>query len=289
MPYGREERTRDETGRGERGRDATGRDAAGRRAGRDAAGRRAEGPEGPPGDEHAQGAHTYGPGEQPDGAARAPGRPAPRKPPTRHSVRGQILDALRTALVGGDLRPGEVYSAPALAARYGVSPTPVREAMQQLATEGAVEVVPNRGFRVARRSERDLAELAEVRALLEVPVLLRLARTRPPGSWEELRPLAAAGVAAAARGDRVGYAEADRAFHHALLALSGNRQLALIGDELYRRGRTPAGRGAATGTADLLAEAAEHNALLDALAAGDAQAVEQLVREHFTGARPARG
>ena len=46
--------------------------------------------------------------------------------------------------------PGELYSAPALAERYGVSATPVREAMQQLAGEGAVEVVPNRGFRVCR-------------------------------------------------------------------------------------------------------------------------------------------
>ncbi|MFI1955059.1 GntR family transcriptional regulator [Streptomyces xinghaiensis] len=242
----------------------------------------------PTADGPAPGAHAYGTGEQPDGTARAPGRPAPRKLPARHSVRGQILDALRAALVGGDLLPGEVYSAPALAARFGVSPTPVREAMQQLAAEGAVEVVPNRGFRVARRSERDLAELAEVRALLEVPVLLRLARTRPPASWEELRPLAAAGVAAAARGDRVGYAEADRAFHHALLALSGNRQLALIGDELHRRGQTPAGRTRPAGTAELLAEAAEHNALLDALSAGDTTAVEQLAREHFTAARPPR-
>ncbi|MCC3651049.1 FCD domain-containing protein [Streptomyces sp. S07_1.15] len=242
----------------------------------------------PTADGPAPGAHAYGTGEQPDGTARAPGRPAPRKLPARHSVRGQILDALRTALVGGDLLPGEVYSAPALGARFGVSPTPVREAMQQLAAEGAVEVVPNRGFRVARRSERDLAELAEVRALLEVPVLLRLARTRPPASWEELRPLAAAGVAAAARGDRVGYAEADRAFHHAVLALSGNRQLALIGDELHRRGQTPAGRTRATGTAGLLAEAAEHNALLDALSTGDTAAVEQLAREHFTAARPPR-
>lgn len=208
----------------------------------------------------------------------------PVKLPVRHSVRGQILDALRTALVGGELVPGEVYSAPALADRFGVSPTPVREAMQQLATDGAVEVVPNRGFRVARRSARDLAELAEVRVLLEVPVLLRLAHSRPPECWDELRPLAAATVAAAARGDRVGYAETDRAFHHALLALSGNRQLALVGDSLHRRAQAPHGQGTLTGTAELLTAAAEHNALLDALAARDAAAVERLAREHVTRA-----
>lgn len=102
--------------------------------------------------------------------------PAPRVV-QRHSVRGQILDALRAALVDGELAPGQVYSAPALGARFGVSATPVREAMQQLAIEGAVEVVPNRGFRVSERGPRELAELAEVRALIEVPVMLRLART----------------------------------------------------------------------------------------------------------------
>ncbi|MYS74692.1 GntR family transcriptional regulator, partial [Streptomyces sp. SID5926] len=77
----------------------------------------------------------------------------------------QILDALRSALVTGELRPGGVYSAPVLGERFGVSATPVREAMQQLALEGAVEVVPNRGFRVLERGDRELAELAEVRAL----------------------------------------------------------------------------------------------------------------------------
>ncbi|PGH47963.1 hypothetical protein CRI70_25665, partial [Streptomyces sp. Ru87] len=170
-----------------------------------------------------------------------PGPAAPRRMPRRHSVRAQILDALRTALADGELAPGEVYSAPALAERFGVSPTPVREAMQQLASEGAVETVPNRGFRVARRSARDLAELAEVRALLEIPVLLRLAQGGQPEQWDELRPYAAATVAAAARGDRAGYAEADRAFHQALLTLSGNRQLALVGDALHRRMQGPCG------------------------------------------------
>ncbi|MCZ9344879.1 GntR family transcriptional regulator, partial [Streptomyces sp. TRM76130] len=65
-------------------------------------------------------------------------RARPRPVVQRSSVRGQVLDALRAALVAGELRPGEVYSAPALGERFGVSATPVREAMQQLAQEGAV-------------------------------------------------------------------------------------------------------------------------------------------------------
>ncbi|WP_229335910.1 GntR family transcriptional regulator, partial [Streptomyces flavotricini] len=110
----------------------------------------------------------------------------------RHSVRGQVLDALRAALVDGELVPGEIYSGPALGERFGVSATPVREAMQQLALEGAVECLPNRGFRVLSRTPRALAELAEVRALLEVPVVLGLARTVPAEAWAALRPAAAA-------------------------------------------------------------------------------------------------
>ncbi|MEU8955093.1 GntR family transcriptional regulator [Streptomyces sp. NPDC048518] len=210
--------------------------------------------------------------------------PAPRRPVRRSSVRGQILAALRHALVGGELAPGEVYSAPALAERFGVSATPVREAMQQLAVEGAVEVVPNRGFRITERSTRELAELAEVRALLEVPVMLRLARTVPVERWAALRPLAEATATAAAGGDLARYAESDRAFHGAVLSLSGNQQLVQVADDLHRRSQWPLVSGPVAGRrADLLADAAEHMALLEALTAQELDVVASLVNEHFTG------
>ncbi|WP_435808488.1 GntR family transcriptional regulator [Streptomyces afghaniensis] len=213
---------------------------------------------------------------------------APRGRPVvqRSSVRGQIVDALRAALVAGDLRPGEVYSAPVLGERFGVSATPVREAMQQLALEGAVEVVPNRGFRVVERGARELAELAEVRALIEVPVMLRLARTVPAERWAELRPLAEATVRAASSGCRATYAESDRGFHRAVLSLSGNEQLVQIAEDLHRRAQWPlVGSGPGMrGRADLVADAHEHTALLDALIARDLDVVRALVGEHFAGA-----
>ncbi|MFJ9032419.1 GntR family transcriptional regulator [Streptomyces sp. NPDC102274] len=209
--------------------------------------------------------------------------PCPSSPVRRHSVRGQILDALRTALVSGELAPGEVYSAPVLGERFGVSATPVREAMQQLALEGAVEVVLNRGFRVIERSARERAELAEVRALLEVPVMLRLARTVSAEQWAELAPLAEATGAAAAVGNRAAYAESDRAFHRALLALSGNEQLVMVVDDLHRRSQWPLVSAPAVRRADLIADAAEHSALLDALMARDLPVVRSLVQEHVTG------
>ncbi|WP_326700722.1 GntR family transcriptional regulator [Streptomyces sp. NBC_01754] len=223
--------------------------------------------------EQARGEHTHG---EP---------PAPRAV-RRHSVRGQILEALRAALAGGELAPGQVYSAPALAARFGVSATPVREAMQQLAVEGAVEVVPNRGFRVSERGPRELAQLAEVRALIEVPVILRLARTVPAGRWNPLRPLAEATVVAAATGDPASYAESDRAFHRAVLALSGNEQLVEVAGDLHRRSQWPlvSGPGPTCRRADLSADASEHIALLDAFIARDPDAVRRVVRAHFQDA-----
>ncbi|WP_234438587.1 GntR family transcriptional regulator [Streptomyces sp. NRRL S-340] len=227
----------------------------------------------PPDDGAIRGEHPHG--EGPD--------PHPRAPVRRSSVRGQVLDALRTALVTGELRPGGIYSAPALGERFGVSATPVREAMQQLALEGAVEVVPNRGFRVVERGARELAELAEVRALIEVPVLLRLARTVPAERWAALRPLAEATVRAASSGCRAAYAEADRAFHGAMLALSGNEQMVRVAEDLHRRAQWPLtgvlGRAARAG---LVAEAAQHAALLDALIARDTETVGALLAGHFT-------
>ncbi|MEU7060962.1 GntR family transcriptional regulator [Streptomyces sp. NPDC046197] len=222
----------------------------------------------------ARGEHTHGE------------RPGPRSGSVvqRSSVRGQVLDALRAALVAGDLKPGEVYSAPVLGERFGVSATPVREAMQQLTLEGAVEVVPNRGFRVVERDARELAELAEVRALIEVPVMLRLARTVPAERWAELRPLAEVTTRAAASGCRATYAESDRAFHRAMLSLSGNDQLVRITEDLHRRAQWPLVGGSVRHPgADLLADAAEHVALVEALVAGELDAVQSLVREHFAG------
>ncbi|WP_326609963.1 GntR family transcriptional regulator [Streptomyces scopuliridis] len=236
--------------------------------------------------EQVRGEHTHSEPDRSGCPSQSPSQSQPSSPSPpvrRHSVRGQILDALRTALVSGELVPGEVYSAPVLGERFGVSATPVREAMQQLALEGAVEVVLNRGFRVIERSARELAELAEVRALLEVPVMLRLARTVSAERWAELAPLAEATGAAAAVGDRAAYAESDRAFHRALLALSGNRQLVMVADDLHRRSQWPLVSAPAVRRADLVADAAEHSALLDALMARDLPVVQSLIREHFTG------
>lgn len=199
---------------------------------------------------------------------------------SRRSMRSQVIHALRAALVTGQMQPGAVYSAPTLAAQFGVSPTPVREAMVELAKEGLVTVVPNKGFRVRELSERELDEITAIRLLLEVPVTASLAGTLGADRLAELRPMAQAIVDLAAAKDLVAYVEADRQFHLSLLAAAGNQQLVDLVGELRARSRL-LGLGPLADTGELAANAVEHVDLLDLIEAGDAAGVEALMRVHI--------
>ena len=79
-------------------------------------------------------------------------------------------------MVAGELKPGELYSAPVFGERFGVSATPVREAMLDLAKDGFVVAERNRGFRVVEMSEADLDEISQIRLLLEVPSTVQVAK-----------------------------------------------------------------------------------------------------------------
>jgi DNA-binding GntR family transcriptional regulator len=185
------------------------------------------------------------------------------------SLREEVAGALRAALVAGQMVPGTVYSAPALAARFGVSPTPVREAMLDLAKEGLVEVVRNKGFRVTELSEQDLDEITELRMLIEVPTVARLAGQVTAEALEGLRPLATTIVGAAQAGDLIAYVEADRRFHLELLRLGGNAHIVATVDDLRMRARL-FGLAQLAERGLLVASAEEHLRLLDLLAAADA-------------------
>ncbi|MFF7448962.1 MULTISPECIES: FCD domain-containing protein [unclassified Streptomyces] len=198
----------------------------------------------------------------------------------KRSYRERVADALRAALIAGELLPGEVYSAPTLAARFGVSATPVREAMLDLAKEGLVDTVPNKGFRVTAVSEKQLDEYTHIRALVEIPTVVDLARAAGPVSLEALRPAAREIVQAAANGDLVAYVEADTRFHLGLLALAGNDHLVEVVGELRGRSRLY-GLTALLESGRLLASAEEHLELLDALIARDEDAVREVMTRHI--------
>jgi DNA-binding GntR family transcriptional regulator len=195
-------------------------------------------------------------------------------------LRDQVAHALRAALISGELRPGVVYSAPALATDFGVSATPVREAMLDLAREGLVEAVRNKGFRVTELSDRDLDEFTEIRALIEVPTVGRVTRTAAREQLEALRVEAEAIVAAARAHDLIAYLEADRRFHLGLLGLAGNARLVETVGDLRKRSRLY-GLHRLDRRGELVSSAEEHLELLDLMIAGDAEAAEECMARHL--------
>lgn len=198
----------------------------------------------------------------------------------RTSLREQVGDALRAALVSGEMKPGQIFSAPTLAEAFGVSATPVREAMLDLAKQGLVEVIPNKGFQVTRITDDELDQITQVRLLLEPPAAALAAERATPAEVAELRRLARAVVDAAADGDLIAHVEADRAFHGRLTELSGNDQLAGIVYQLRDRTRlyglaNLAERGVLGQTVE------EHLTICDYFEAGDTAALTALLRVHI--------
>lgn len=205
----------------------------------------------------------------------------------RLSLRQQVYVALRAALVAGHMRPGVLYSAPALAEKFAVSATPVREAMLDLASEGLVEAVRNKGFRVTELTDQELDEISQLRALIEVPTVRDIA-ARCDSSMaprvEELRAEAREIEMMAVNRDLIGYVEADRRFHLALLELAGNRHLVQVIDNLRARSRLY-GLQALADRGQLGTSAREHEELVDLVLARDAEGAARLMAKHIRHVR----
>lgn len=86
---------------------------------------------------------------------------------THRTLRERILSAVRTAIVNGQIRPGTRIMEPELAQRFGISRTPVREAIRQLESEGLISVVPRKGAIVVSISPQDISNFYELKMILE--------------------------------------------------------------------------------------------------------------------------
>lgn len=199
---------------------------------------------------------------------------------SRTSLREQIGVSLRAALVAGDMVPGVTYSAPALAERFGVSATPVREAMLDLINEGMIVAVPNKGFRIVETTDKDLDEMTELRRLIEVPTVGRIAKSITREQVAGLRLIATRIMDAAAKGDIVTYIEADRQFHLELLSVSGNARLVDLVEQLRMNTRLY-GLEELAASGHLGQSSEEHLSLLDALETGDRRGAERIMAQHL--------
>jgi DNA-binding GntR family transcriptional regulator len=205
-------------------------------------------------------------------------------PVDKVSLRDRVGHALRAAIISGEMQPGQVYSAPSLGARFGVSATPVREAMLDLVRENLVAIVPNKGFRVTEVSEADLDEITQLRLLLEPPTVRDVTPLIPDADFPELHELAQRIIDGARAGDLVEYTEADRRFHLRLLGYARNRRLTDLVSDLRAHTRLY-GLAALLERGELVAVAEEHLTILDALRSRDAAAVERVLHDHISQTR----
>lgn len=200
------------------------------------------------------------------------------------SLRETVTERLRTSIISGDLVEGELYSAPSLGAAFGVSATPVREAMMDLVREGLVETVKNKGFRITGMTDAELQEIAEIRLLIEPEATKRALASIPTESIPELRALADTIVRKAMDKDADGYLAADREFHARLLSFAGNKQLVELATSLRLRTRMY-GLKSLMDNHQLDGSAQEHHEMIDCVERGDADGIHDLMIRHISHAR----
>jgi DNA-binding GntR family transcriptional regulator len=196
------------------------------------------------------------------------------------SLREQVERMIAARIVSGETPPGEVLTVPTLAGDFGVSATPVREAMLNLARRGFLRPIRNRGFQVTEVSVDELNQLTDVRLLLEAPPMRRVAGAIDGALEKELRELAER-IVAAGKGRRFEeYLEADTAFHLRILAVTGNQKLVDTVRELRQQTRL-VGLVRLADSDTLVPTAQEHAELVDLLVAGDGEGAEALMRRHL--------
>lgn len=194
------------------------------------------------------------------------------------SVVDRVYDVLQGRIIGGDLEVGSRIHQENVSEELGVSRTPVREALARLAAEGLVEVLPNRGARVAEVAFDDMRISYEARLALE-PLAARYAAERH-GPEDLKRIKATVAEQRRARGTRATY-EAIRQFHLAVVHAAGSPLIARFAGSLWsgRIGLHVFLRQA--DRAALNADADEHKVIAQAIERRDGDRAEQLMHDHI--------
>lgn len=212
--------------------------------------------------------------------------PSGRFTPLRRplNLRESVLEQLRTAIITGELAEGTVVSAPTLGQALGVSATPVREAMMDLAREGLVETIKNKGFKITTMTDKELDDLTAIRLLIEPVSMHQVVGRIPEKAFAELNELADLCLQAADDEDLEEYLRNDRELHARILTHTGNPQLVELATKLRLRTRMY-GLAALARNKQLADSAREHQELIRLLQAGDGDGAERLLRAHIGHSR----
>lgn len=194
----------------------------------------------------------------------------------------RVVDLLMSAVGGRVLAPGGVYTADAIGDQLRLGRRSVRDAMIELASEGVVEVVSEHRFRIGAPTVAELREMIEIRVLLEVPAIRRVAeRGLSDADLEYLHSLADRTLEAARSRDVLRYINADMDLHLELVRFAGNDQTVEVVRVLRSRSRLH-------GLLDedlprfMLDSAMEHSELLGLVGDGSSAAASDLLARHIS-------
>ncbi|BBB01289.1 putative transcriptional regulator [Actinacidiphila reveromycinica] len=194
--------------------------------------------------------------------------------------RSAVQQGVRQALAAGDMVPGQRLVEQELSDGFGVTRSSVREALQELAAEGLVELVPNRGARVRVVSIEDAVLITECRSALEVLCARRAAVHATDDDRQALGGIGEGMRAAVAEGALDTYSALNRRLHERVAAASGQTVAESLLDRLNAqmvrhqfRLAARAGRPAQS--------LPQHLAIIDAIVAGDPDAAEKATRAHL--------
>ena len=148
------------------------------------------------------------------------------------SLARMAYEAIRQSILSGQWKLGELYNEKAIAADLGISRTPVREALLELASQDLIIFLPRRGLMVNRFTRRDVDEIFELRKAIELAAVEKITVAAPPFDLFEIEESLLNQRKAVKQKDYLAFMEADRLFHTSFSELTNNRRLIAILDNI---------------------------------------------------------
>lgn len=207
-------------------------------------------------------------------------KPLTKSRAPRRRLRDTAYERLKDAIRHQELQPGQALSETYLSESLGISRTPVREALQQLAQEGLVQVIPGRAVTVAAPSVQGILNLIHIRSLLEPEVARLVADAPTPEVVTTLRETLVKMQAAAEQGDKAAWSRADAIWHETLAGACPNTLLAELTLQMRNRSHSLSVDSQTT-IARLVDCTDEHRQVVDAIETRNPAVAQQAMQQHI--------
>lgn len=202
------------------------------------------------------------------------------------SLAKKAHEAIRNSILSGDWKIGEIYNEKAIAADLGISRTPVREALLELASQGLIVFLPRKGLMVNRFTRRDVDEIFELRKAVELAAVEKITRTSPLFNLFEIEESLLKQRKAVNEKDYPAFMEADRLFHTRFSELTNNRRLIAILENL-RDMIHMMGYKALSLEGRALEVIEEHQAIFEAVKKGNVEQARRAMEIHLEKSKEA--